>query len=79
MVEPNSYYSINTIVESRDVLFDESRFNSIPKTIAIENEQPKNPTTKVEVDEPNLRRSKRGRTAKTYGPDFHMYLICRRN
>nr|GEW54494.1 zinc finger, CCHC-type [Tanacetum cinerariifolium] len=31
VIEPNVYVSVNSIIESRDVIFDEERFTSIPK------------------------------------------------
>lgn len=39
VIEPNDYISVNTVIESRDAIFDESRFTSIPrpKDILFEN------------------------------------------
>ncbi|GJY51562.1 zinc finger, CCHC-type containing protein [Tanacetum coccineum] len=31
VIEPNDYASINSIIESRDAIFDENRFSSIPR------------------------------------------------
>ncbi|GJS44759.1 zinc finger, CCHC-type containing protein [Tanacetum coccineum] len=31
VIEPNDYVSINSIIESRDAIFDENRFSSIPR------------------------------------------------
>ncbi|GJW95370.1 putative reverse transcriptase domain-containing protein [Tanacetum coccineum] len=31
VIKPNEYVSINSIIESRDVIFDENRFSSIPR------------------------------------------------
>ncbi|GKE71009.1 zinc finger, CCHC-type containing protein, partial [Tanacetum coccineum] len=35
VIEPNDYVSINTIIESRDAIFDENRFSSIPRPIDV--------------------------------------------
>jgi len=32
VIEPNDFISINTIIESKDALFDETHFSSIPRT-----------------------------------------------
>ncbi|KAI3730082.1 hypothetical protein L6452_18758 [Arctium lappa] len=78
VIEPNDSIAIHTVIKSRDALFDETRFSSIPR--------PKDlvPNTSVtsEVEEqsivptesPMLRRSKRGRIEKSFGPDFQVYL-----
>ena len=34
VIEPNDFVSIHTIIESRDALFDEKRFSSIPKHLS---------------------------------------------
>ncbi|KAI3692729.1 hypothetical protein L6452_32551 [Arctium lappa] len=62
-----------------DALFDETRFSSIPRTKDLV------PSTSVtsEVEEqaivptetPMLRRSKRGRIEKSFGPYFQVYLV----
>nr|GFC85275.1 zinc finger, CCHC-type [Tanacetum cinerariifolium] len=31
VIEPNDYVSVNSIIESRDAIFDEERFTSIPR------------------------------------------------
>nr|GFA41663.1 zinc finger, CCHC-type [Tanacetum cinerariifolium] len=31
VIEPNDYVSINTMIESKDAIFDENRFSSIPR------------------------------------------------
>ncbi|GKC12815.1 zinc finger, CCHC-type containing protein [Tanacetum coccineum] len=35
VIEPNDYASINSIIESRDAIFDENRFSSIPRPKGI--------------------------------------------
>ncbi|GJZ64259.1 zinc finger, CCHC-type containing protein [Tanacetum coccineum] len=35
VIEPNDFMSINTIIESRDAIFDENRFSSIPRPMDI--------------------------------------------
>ena len=31
VIEPNEFISVNTVIESRDAIFDEKRFSSIPR------------------------------------------------
>nr|GEY48853.1 zinc finger, CCHC-type [Tanacetum cinerariifolium] len=31
VIEPNDFISVNSVIESRDAIFDESRFSSIPR------------------------------------------------
>nr|GEW96148.1 hypothetical protein [Tanacetum cinerariifolium] len=85
VIEPNDSVSINYIIESRDVIFDENRFSSVSRpslmipnrtediggSMALEevNEEV------VQQPEPELRKSKRNRTPKDIGPEFHLYLI----
>lgn len=74
VIEKNYSIEVNTIIESRDAIFDETRFSSIPRipennnneSISIRN-------SVIENEEP--RRSKRPRVQKDFGPDFHMYLV----
>ncbi|GJW54722.1 zinc finger, CCHC-type containing protein [Tanacetum coccineum] len=65
-------FQINSIIESRDAIFDENRFSLVPRpNLRIPNE------TKevVQHPEPDLRKSKRNRTPKNFGLEFQLYLI----
>ncbi|KAD7478579.1 hypothetical protein E3N88_01715 [Mikania micrantha] len=85
VLEPNDYVSINTVIESRDAIFDEDRFTSMPRPKdAIQNSQNgnSNPAENVlsgsngSTDVPaEPRKSNRARKAKSFGPDFHLYLV----
>nr|GFC38468.1 zinc finger, CCHC-type [Tanacetum cinerariifolium] len=70
VIEPNDYVSVNSIIESRDAIFDEERFTSIPR--------PSQPSlSKIAEDEvegtddvhgPSVpRKSTRTRKAKSFG------------
>ena len=82
VIEPNSTISVNTIIESRDAIFEENRFKSIPK-ISDKIPEQKHVLDKrkeaLENDSEDkvikLRRSKRARKSKTYGSDFFMFLF----
>ncbi|GJV79051.1 hypothetical protein Tco_1514921 [Tanacetum coccineum] len=79
--------SINSIIESKDAIFDENRFSSVLKlrqgslingTKNIGGSViPKEVTKEVVVQqpEPELRKSKRNRTLKNFGPEFQLYLF----
>ncbi|GJR17192.1 zinc finger, CCHC-type containing protein [Tanacetum coccineum] len=77
--------SINSIIESRDVIFDENRFSSVPRlSLRIPNGTedigglvvPEEVTKEVvQQPEPELRKSKRNRTPKNFRPEFQLYLI----
>ncbi|GKF20377.1 zinc finger, CCHC-type containing protein [Tanacetum coccineum] len=79
VIEPNDSVSINSIIESRDAIFDENRFSSIPrpKDIIPNMQEPQmdDHTDDVpnEILEP--RRVKRAKKAKSYGSDFQLYLV----
>ncbi|GJS31749.1 zinc finger, CCHC-type containing protein [Tanacetum coccineum] len=85
VIEPNDSISINSIIESRDAIFNENRFSSIPRpNLRIPNGTkdiggsvvPKEVTEEVvQQPEPELRKSKRNRTPKNFGPEFQLYLI----
>ncbi|GKC37235.1 zinc finger, CCHC-type containing protein, partial [Tanacetum coccineum] len=82
-IEPNDSVSINSIIESRDVIFDENRFSSVPRpSLKIPNGTkdigglvvPKEVSEEViQQPEPELRKSKRNRTPKDFGPEFQLY------
>ncbi|GJZ76895.1 zinc finger, CCHC-type containing protein [Tanacetum coccineum] len=85
IIEPNDLVLINSIIESKDVIFDENRFLSVPRpSLRIPNETeyicgsvvPEEATKEVVQQlEPKLRKSKRNRTPKDFGPQFQLYLI----
>ncbi|KAL0413413.1 UNVERIFIED_CONTAM: Retrovirus-related Pol polyprotein from transposon TNT 1-94 [Sesamum radiatum] len=80
VIAPNDFISVNTVIESRDAIFDETRFSSIPrpKEIIPSTSGTNKETESFEVtpDEPmKLRKSKRVRKPKSFGPDFQLYLI----
>ncbi|GJU83786.1 zinc finger, CCHC-type containing protein, partial [Tanacetum coccineum] len=86
VIEPNVSVSINSIIESRDAIFDNNRFSSVPRpsqeSLVNETEDigcsivPEEVTEEVvQQPEPELRKSKRNRTSKDFGPDFQLYLI----
>ncbi|GJY98353.1 zinc finger, CCHC-type containing protein [Tanacetum coccineum] len=85
VIEPNESVLINSIIESRDAIFDENRFSSVPRPslrIPKGTEDiggsvvPKKVTKEVVPQpEPELRKHKRNRTPKNFRPEFQLYLI----
>ncbi|XP_072066897.1 uncharacterized protein [Arachis hypogaea] len=70
-----SYSGLAKVIESRDAIFLEDRFNSTPRPESkIHLEKEENVENKP-VENIELRKSKRIRKAKTYGPDFFMFLV----
>ncbi|GJZ24676.1 zinc finger, CCHC-type containing protein [Tanacetum coccineum] len=85
VIKPNESVVINSIIESRDAIFDENRFSSVPKpslripngTEDIDGLVVLEEVTKevVQQPEPELRKSKKNRTPKNFRPEFQLYLI----
>ncbi|GJZ33049.1 zinc finger, CCHC-type containing protein [Tanacetum coccineum] len=86
VIEPNDSVSINSIIESRDAIFDENRFSSVPRpsqrSLVNRTEDIGCSVVLEEVIEevvhqlePGLRKIKRNRTPKDFGPKFQLYLI----
>ncbi|GJU89678.1 zinc finger, CCHC-type containing protein [Tanacetum coccineum] len=79
VIEPNDSVSINSIKESRDAIFDENYFSSIPRPKdIIPNVQESQLDDHIddvpsEILEP--RKGKRVRKAKSYGSNFQLYLV----
>nr|GEV52681.1 zinc finger, CCHC-type [Tanacetum cinerariifolium] len=78
--------SINSIIESKDDIFNENRFSSVPRpsfkipnrTEDIGGSVVLEEVTKEVVTqqpEPELRKGKMNKTPKDFGPEFHLYLI----
>nr|GFA85076.1 zinc finger, CCHC-type [Tanacetum cinerariifolium] len=79
-------FAINSIIESRDAIFDEHRFSSVSKPSqrslvkgikdsggSVVSERVTDEI--VQQSKPELRKSKRQRTPKDFGPEFQLYLI----
>ncbi|GJV44213.1 zinc finger, CCHC-type containing protein, partial [Tanacetum coccineum] len=79
VIEPNDSVSMNSIIESRDAIFDENRFSSIhrPKDIIPNSDeyQRDDHSDDVPNEIPEPRKGKRVRKAKSYGSDFQLYLV----
>ncbi|GJX36296.1 zinc finger, CCHC-type containing protein [Tanacetum coccineum] len=86
VIEPNDSVAINSIIESRDGTFDENRFSSVsrPSQRSLVNGTehiggsvvPEKVTDEVvQQPKPELKKSKRHRTPKDFGPEFQLYLI----
>ncbi|GJX25504.1 zinc finger, CCHC-type containing protein [Tanacetum coccineum] len=86
VIEPNDSVSINSIIESRDAIFDENRFSSVLRSSqrslvkgtkdsggSVVHEKVIEEV--VQQPESKLRKSKRHRTPKDFGPEFQLYLI----
>nr|GFB53482.1 zinc finger, CCHC-type [Tanacetum cinerariifolium] len=79
VIEPNDSNFINSIIESRDAIFDENRFSSIlrPKDIILnmQESQMDDHTDDVPNEIPEPRKAKRVWKAKSYGSDFQLYFV----
>ncbi|GKE97721.1 hypothetical protein Tco_0021072 [Tanacetum coccineum] len=71
-------------LKGRDAIFDENRFSSIPRpshNILVTNENgiddigDLQDSEEVVVQQPELKKIKRNRIPKSFGPDFQLYLI----
>ena len=79
VIEPNSSIGVNTIIESRDAVFYENIFTTIPR---LESNQEKEfilllseKSSELPSESIEPRRSKKARNAKSFGPDFVVYLV----
>ncbi|GKE72013.1 hypothetical protein Tco_1530085 [Tanacetum coccineum] len=81
VIELNDSVFINSIIESRDVIFDKNRFSSVPRpSLMIPNGTEDIgssvvPEEVVQQLEPELRKNKRNRTPKDFRPEFQLYFI----
>ncbi|GKA98169.1 zinc finger, CCHC-type containing protein, partial [Tanacetum coccineum] len=80
-IEPNDLVSINSIIESRDAIFDENRFSSVlrPSQRSLKDGTEDIggsvvPKEVVQQPELKLRKNKRNRTPMNFGPEFQLYL-----
>ncbi|GJZ88331.1 zinc finger, CCHC-type containing protein [Tanacetum coccineum] len=85
VIEPNDSVLINSIIKSRDAIFDEDRLSLVPRpSLRIPNGTediggsvvPEEITEEVvQQPKPKLRKSKWNRTPKNFRPEFQLYLI----
>ena len=79
VIEPNSSIGLNTIIESRDAVFYENRFTTIPRLESNQEKEfillPSEKSSEPPSESIEPRRSKRARIAKSFGPDFVVYLV----
>ncbi|GJR72475.1 zinc finger, CCHC-type containing protein [Tanacetum coccineum] len=79
VIEPNDSVSINSIIESRDAIFDENRLSSIPRPKDIipnlDESQRDDHSDDVPSEIPEPCKGKRVQKAKSYGSDFQLYLV----
>nr|GEV99447.1 putative reverse transcriptase domain-containing protein [Tanacetum cinerariifolium] len=79
IIEPNDSISINSIIESRDAIFNENRFSSIPrpKDIIPNSVESKRDDHSNDVPSkiPEPHKGKRVQNVKSYGSDFQLYLV----
>ncbi|GKC88973.1 zinc finger, CCHC-type containing protein [Tanacetum coccineum] len=86
VIEPNESVSINSIIKSRDAIFNENRFSLVPRlSLRIPNGTegisgsmvPQEVTEEVMTQQPKpeLRKDKSNRTPKNFRPEFQLYLI----
>ncbi|GJU80744.1 zinc finger, CCHC-type containing protein [Tanacetum coccineum] len=86
VIKPNELVAINSIIESKDAIFDENSFSSVPRpsqrslinrtedfggSVVLE----KVTDEVVKQPKPELRKSKRHRNLKDFRPEFQLYLI----
>ncbi|GJZ97332.1 hypothetical protein Tco_0669785 [Tanacetum coccineum] len=82
VIEPHESILINSIIKSRDAIFDENRFSLVPRprqrslidrTKYIGGSMVPEEVTKevmTQQPKPKLRKGKRNRTPKNFGPEF---------
>ncbi|GJQ97063.1 zinc finger, CCHC-type containing protein [Tanacetum coccineum] len=81
VIEHNESFLINSIIESMDAILDENRFFYVPRSnLRISNRTGDIGGSVVleevvQQPEPELRKSKRNRTPKTFGHKFQLYLF----
>nr|GEV59503.1 zinc finger, CCHC-type [Tanacetum cinerariifolium] len=77
VIEPNDSVAINSIIESRDAIFDDNRLSLVPRpSLSIpKGTEDGGSVVTDKVVQQQLRKSKRNRTPKDFGPEFQLYLI----
>nr|KAJ0218469.1 hypothetical protein LSAT_V11C300151390 [Lactuca sativa] len=81
VLESNDSVSVNIVIESRDAIFDEEIFTSIPRPRDMIHQSSNKSTTHAEdvsggaSSVPKPRKSTRARKANSFGSNFQLYLV----
>nr|GEW29954.1 zinc finger, CCHC-type [Tanacetum cinerariifolium] len=79
VIKPNDSVSINSIIESRDAIFNENCFSSIPRPkdiiLNLDESQKDDHSDDVPSEIPKPCKGKLVWKAKSYGSDFQLYLV----
>ncbi|XP_074282784.1 uncharacterized protein LOC141607327 [Silene latifolia] len=79
VIESNRSIAVNTVIESRDTIFDENRFSSLPRPkdiVSLNNgTNEENINFEPQDESPEIRRGTRIRKRKSFGPGFQTYLV----
>ncbi|GJT03094.1 zinc finger, CCHC-type containing protein [Tanacetum coccineum] len=75
VIEPNEYIPVNSVIESRDAMFDEKRFTSIPRPKSLMPSSNEDQIGETLIETPTTHRSNRARVAKSFEFDFQLYLV----
>ncbi|GJX49492.1 zinc finger, CCHC-type containing protein [Tanacetum coccineum] len=75
VIEPNEHISVNSVIESRDAMFAEKRFTSIPRPKSLMPSSNEDQIGETPVESPIVRRSNRSRVAKSFGSNFQLYFV----
>ncbi|GKD73297.1 hypothetical protein Tco_1331579 [Tanacetum coccineum] len=62
VIEPNEYISVNSVIESRDAMFDEKRFTSIPSPKSLMPSSNEDQICETPVETPTVHRKEDPRT-----------------
>ncbi|GJQ95246.1 zinc finger, CCHC-type containing protein [Tanacetum coccineum] len=75
LLEPKRKNLGEKVIESRDEMFDEKRFISIPRAKSLMPSSNEDQIGETPIEIPTTRRSNRARVAKSFGSDFQLYLV----
>nr|GEX61645.1 zinc finger, CCHC-type [Tanacetum cinerariifolium] len=75
LTEPKRNFLGERVIESRDAMFDEKRFTSIPRPKSLMISSNEDQIGETPIETPTTRGSNRARIAKSFGYDFQLYLV----
>ncbi|GJY21527.1 hypothetical protein Tco_0394093 [Tanacetum coccineum] len=66
---------LTAFIKSRDAMFDEKRFTSIPKPKSLMPSSNEDQIGETPIETPTSRRSNRSKVSKSFGCAFQLYLV----